>query len=135
MDVISTLKELLPYFDSLSQGVTLQTDFQIKSLSVKANHSLLESMLNNLIVNAVRHNKPNGAIIVTVKADSLTISNTSEETALDANQVFNRFYRPSEKSKGNGLGLAIVKAVCEYHGWGIAYSYHDERHWFIVTFR
>ena len=129
------LNELLPYFDSLSQGLTLQKDFQIKSLTVKANRSLLEIMLNNLIVNAVRHNKPNGAIIVTVKADSLTVSNTSDETALDENLIFNRFYRPSDKSQGNGLGLAIVKAVCEYHGWKITYSYHDKLHGFVVTFR
>ena len=72
-------------------------------MTVKANRSLLEIMLNNLIVNAVRHNKPNGAIIVTVKADSLTVSNTSDETALDENLIFNRFYRPSDKSQGNGL--------------------------------
>ena len=134
-DVILILNELLPYFDSLSQGLTLQKDFQIKSLTVKANRSLLEIMLNNLIVNAVRHNKPNGAIIVTVKADSLTVSNTSDETALDENLIFNRFYRPSDKSQGNGLGLAIVKAVCEYHGWKITYSYQDKLHGFVVTFR
>ena len=134
-DVILILNELLPYFDSLSQGLTLQKDFQIKSLTVKANRSLLEIMLNNLIVNAVRHNKPNGAIIVTVKADSLTVSNTSDETALDENLIFNRFYRPSDKSQGNGLGLAIVKAVCEYHGWKITYSYHDKLHGFVVIFR
>ena len=120
---------------SLSQGLTLQKDFQIKSLTVKANRSLLEIMLNNLIVNAVRHNKPNGAITVTVKADSLTVSNTFDETALDENLIFDRFYRPSDKSQGNGLGLAIVKAVCEYHGWKITYSYHDKLHGFVVTFR
>ena len=43
------------------------------------------------------------------------VSNTSDDAALDADQIFNRFYRPSEKTTGNGLGLSIVKAVCDYH--------------------
>ena len=62
------------------------------------------------------------------------VSNTSDEPALDARLIFNRFYRPSEKVKGNGLGLAIVKAVCEYHGWDVEYKYNDNRHCFIVNF-
>lgn len=62
------------------------------------------------------------------------VSNTSDEPELDAWLIFNRFYRPSEKVKGNGLGLAIVKAVCEYHGWKVEYQYRDNRHCFIVNF-
>ena len=62
------------------------------------------------------------------------VSNTSDEPELDARLIFNRFYRPSEKVKGNGLGLAIVKAVCEYHEWDVEYKYKDNRHCFIVNF-
>ena len=62
------------------------------------------------------------------------VSNTSDEPALDARLIFNRFHRPSEKVKGNGLGLAIVKAVCEYHGWNVEYKYKDNKHCFIVNF-
>lgn len=90
--------------------------------------------MNNLIVNAIRHNKPNGTITITLSSGSLMFANTSDETALDEHLIFNRFYRPTEKSEGNGLGLAIVKAICQYHGWDIAYTYHDGQHTFTVTF-
>ena len=103
-------------------------------LSIRANSSLLESMINNLIVNVVRHNKPEGEIAVTVTADRLTVSNTSDETALDKIMLFNRFYHPSEKVTGNGLGLAIVKAVCDYHDWEILYAYRHGHHEFTVVF-
>ncbi len=63
------------------------------------------------------------------------VSNTSDDAALDADQIFNRFYRPSEKTTGNGLGLSIVKAVCDYHGWKILYAYADGKHQFVVIFR
>jgi len=94
----------------------------------------LESLINNLVINAVRHNREDGEITITVKGRQLNVENTSDEAALNANLIFNRFYHPSEKTKGNGLGLAIVKAICDYHGWSIFYKYTDKRHVFTVVF-
>lgn len=133
--VVVVLNGLSHYFESLSNGLKLQTDFQTESLLINANRSLLESMVNNLVVNAVRHNKQDGMIILKLKANSLMILNTSDETALDDRLIFNRFYRPVEQIKGNGLGLSIVKAVCEYHGWNITYAYRNGLHSFTVTFQ
>lgn len=133
-DVVSVLNELLPCFDNLAAGLALRREFRVGSLKITANRSLLESLITNLMVNAVRHNGPNGAITLTLEPDSLTVSNTSGEPALDESRIFDRFYRPAERSEGNGLGLAIAKAVCDYHGWRIAYSYRDGRHAFAVTF-
>ena len=99
-----------------------------------ANRTLFESLVNNLVVNAIRHNRPEGEIKLRVTRRSLIISNTSSEPALDPRLLFNRFYRPSEKTKGNGLGLAIVKSICDYHGWQVAYHYEEGQHFFTVTF-
>jgi len=141
VDVVEVLNDLLPYIESLAGNITIITRFDqqnekhIASMPILANRSLLESLLNNLIVNAVRHNKQDGVITITVsmgegkgeidKGDGrkITISNTSHEKALDDNKIFGRFYHSSESAKGNGLGLAIAKAVCDYHGWKISYSF------------
>ncbi len=153
VDVVEVLNDLLPYIESLAGNITIITRFDqqdekqadiyndpqsekhIASMPILANRSLLESLLNNLIVNAVRHNKQDGVITITEsmgegkgeidKGDcsKLTIANTSHEKALDANKIFGRFYHSSESAKGNGLGLAIAKAVCDYHGWKISYSF------------
>ncbi len=64
-DVVFVLNELQPY-DNLVDGLTLKKDFQVRHLPIKANRPLLESMVNNLVVNALRHNEPNGTIIMTV---------------------------------------------------------------------
>lgn len=133
-DVVSVLDDLKPYFDSLSQGITVRVDNQDGTMTVSANRSLLECLLNNLFVNAVRHNRPGGEITITLADGGLAVSNTSDEAALDGTRIFSRFYRPSEKVEGNGLGLAIVKAICEYHGWSVRYSYLDCRHTFTVLF-
>lgn len=135
VDVITVIKDLQPYLESLSGGLILKQNFSTASLPIKANRSLLESMVNNLVVNAVRHNKTSGEITVSLSDNRLMVSNTSDDAALDADQIFNRFYRPSEKTTGNGLGLAIVKAVCDYHGWKILYAYADGKHQFVVIFQ
>ena len=128
VDVVTVIKELQPYLESLSGELVLKQNFSADSLPIKANRSLLEGMVN------VRHNKTGGEITVSLSDDRLTISNTSDDAALDADQIFNRFYRPSEKTTGNGLGLSIVKAVCDYHGWKISYAYTDGKHEFTVIF-
>lgn len=127
------LDRLLPSLECLMGNIVLRKDFQT-SLMIRANRTLLESLVNNLVVNAVRHNRPNGDITLVLTGRQLIVSNTSDEPELDARQVFNRFYRLSEKTKGNGLGLAIVKAVCEYHGWKVNYWYENNRYCFAVNF-
>lgn len=78
VEVITVIKELQPYLESLSSELVLKQNFSADSLPIKANRSLLESMVNNLVVNAVRHNKTGGEITVSLSDDRLTVSNTSE---------------------------------------------------------
>ena len=134
INVMTTLEELLPFLENMTEGITLHKDFQIPELIVNGNKSLLESMINNLIVNAVRYNLPEGEITITIKENELTISNTSNEMPLDSKLIFNRFYHPAEKIQGNGLGLAIVKAICDYHSWSIQYHHENNKHYFTVHF-
>ena len=90
-DVVAVLNELLPCLENLAPGLTVRKDIQVSKLCLKANKSLFESLVNNLIVNAVRHNRPDGEIRVTMTSDSLSVSNTSNEPALDPATIFTRF--------------------------------------------
>jgi len=128
------LAEVLPLLRTVAGGITIKEDLSKEDLIINGNRTLLESLINNLVINAVRHNREDGEITITVKGRQLNVENTSDEAALNANLIFNRFYHPSEKTKGNGLGLAIVKAICDYHGWSIFYKYTDKRHVFTVVF-
>ena len=128
------IDDLLPYLESIADGLHIEKHLSLQPTYIKANRSLLESMINNLVVNAVRHNRPCGIVNISVKQTCLVISNTSEEPALDTTHIFNRFYRPTQNKQGNGLGLAIVKAVCNYHNWEISYSFKDMKHCFMVQF-
>ena len=65
------------------------------------------------------HNRPGGTISIEVADGGLTVSNTSDEPALDERQIFNRFYRPRGGGGGDGLGLSIVRAIAEAHGGSV----------------
>lgn len=128
------LREQTRFLENVADGIVIHEIFNCEPLNVKANRSLLESLVNNLVINAVRHNRPGGEITITIAGSKLVIANTSDEPELDEQLIFNRFYRPSEKVKGNGLGLAIVQAICCYHGWKVAYRHTDGMHCFSVDF-
>lgn len=134
VDIVKVIDGLMPYLESLAGELTIEKHFQIQSLKLKANPSLFESLISNLVVNAVRHNQPGGKIILTVTLGGMTVANTSPSDALDAAHIFDRFYRATGKGNGYGLGLSIVKAVCDYHGWQVDYTYDNGLHQFHIRF-
>lgn len=83
----------------------------------------LESLLRNLIDNAVKYTPVDGRIDVAIAVDdsapSLTIDDSGPGIAsTDFERAFDRFYRGpgSPEVPGSGLGLSIVAAVARRHG-------------------
>ena len=104
-------------------------------LNVDANLILLESLISNLIVNAIRHNnKDVGIIDIILDGKIFSISNTGQPEPLNPDKIFRRFSRTSEEKEGNGLGLSIVHQICLLHKWEIEYQYQDKRHIFTLQF-
>jgi len=121
VDFVKILHDQLLYLRELaeSEGLTVHVETG-NSLNLKANKLLVESLINNMVVNAIRHNVKEGTINIKVDNSGLKVSNTGVPYALDPNKIFRRFSRSSEEKKGNGLGLAIVQQICIMHGWRIA---------------
>ena len=93
-------------------------------VTIHANRDMIEELINNLCVNAVRYNKKNGEVRVNVQTESDRPVLTVEDTGIGIPRehqarIFERFYRVdksrSKKSGGTGLGLAIVKHIVELH--------------------
>ncbi|MCC8187187.1 MAG: HAMP domain-containing histidine kinase [Bacteroides sp.] len=122
---------LLPVIEN--EGLTLESSLA-EGVRVKGNRTLLESLVGNLLTNAIRHNTTRGKICLTLADSRLTVSNTGEPQPLDGERIFQRFSRTDERRKGNGLGLAISRSICTYHGWCIAYEYRKPLHVFVVEF-
>lgn len=102
---------------------------------VVANQSLIEILLSNLVKNAVEHNQPGGAVIITLTDAALSIKNTGAEPETEPETLFERFRKGSHKSKTTGLGLAMVKQICLLYHYSINYSYRNGWHEVTVEFR
>jgi signal transduction histidine kinase len=87
---------------------------------------LIESLIANLIDNAIRHNQPDGHVEITTQTSGtqVTLTVTNSGPVIPGNQI-QRLFQPFQRlapdrngrrdSYGLGLGLAIVNAVAQAH--------------------
>jgi len=89
----------------------------------------LGQVLTNLVDNAIRYNRADGAVTVRVSAGADAVRIEVEDTGLgipagEVPLVFQRFYRvrrgPGGVEGGSGLGLAIVKHLLRAMGGSVA---------------
>lgn len=116
-----------------AKNITVATNFE-QATVLYSNPVLTEVLINNLFLNAIRHNVLNGKILITTTPDTISFINTGREGALNTVRLFNRFSKSAPSETGNGLGLAIIKKIAEINHWQIAYSYENNLHNFKVTF-
>ena len=102
-----------------------------EKIEVKGNRGLTEVLINNLIINAIRHTEPNGAIRIELSKLGFEIRNSGQQ-ALNTQLLFKRFYRMSANNSGSGLGLSIVKEICQLQGWRVTYGFENNEHIFLV---
>lgn len=106
----------------LEQNVTLNLD--LDDVIINANQQEMMELVRNLIDNAIKYNKPNGSVDVTLKEKYLQVSDSGIGIDnKDIERIFERFYRVdkarSRKTGGTGLGLSIVKHICLNNGFKI----------------
>ncbi|AZB28634.1 sensor histidine kinase [Chryseobacterium balustinum] len=104
-----------------------------KHIKSKGNISLTEILINNLLLNAIRHTNQGGNIDIELATGCFTIANSGTES-LDPELIFTRFKRFSNDNSGSGLGLAIIKEICRFQNWEISYEFKNNFHCFSVKF-
>jgi signal transduction histidine kinase len=108
-----------------ASNLTLRTDLAPRVL-VSGNRSLLEILVSNLVVNAIRHNVPGGFVAVTLTTQVFAVENSGRPQALPADQLFARFRPNPGRPPGSvGLGLPIARQICETSGFLLAYHYEE----------
>ncbi|NDK54316.1 sensor histidine kinase [Pontibacter fetidus] len=98
------------------------------------NRGLAEVLLSNLLINAIQHNRPGGAVTITLTIANLCIQNTGQplQTAPDA--FFGRFVSGSTNSGSLGIGLALVNKICAIYSLQPSYTYQNELHTLCISF-
>ena len=107
-----------------AQGIQLKIDLPPQPLWVWGNARRLRQVLENLVSNAMKYNRPGGQVMVRALQDNEYVIVRVEDSGIgipveEQPHLFQRFYRvqspETEDIRGTGLGLAIVKSVIEKH--------------------
>jgi signal transduction histidine kinase len=90
------------------------------NFSFTGNKTLIHILIYNLVINAIKYNKPKGSIIVEdgFHNSQYFIAIKDSGIGMSASQiekVFNRFARISSDQDGQGLGLAIAESIAVFH--------------------
>ncbi|MFY7816171.1 MAG: sensor histidine kinase [Chryseobacterium taeanense] len=123
-----SMEILQEHFDQKNISVDKNISSDIK---VNGNSGLTEVLINNLILNAIRHTLPNGSISVKLTGSVLEVANSGTEK-LNTELLFKRFSKFSADHSGSGLGLAIISEICKFHQWDINYKFENNLHIFSV---
>ena len=107
-----------------------------ESSSVNGSQHILDEMVCNLCDNAIKYNRENGSVTVSVTKEAghvkLLVSDTGIGIpAAHQARIFERFYRVdkshSKQIGGTGLGLSIVKHGAQYHDAQVSLESEENR--------
>jgi signal transduction histidine kinase len=134
IDLVETTQKYLRLFDEIirEKQLSVETSFN-ENFEVKIHSFLADSLISNLISNAIKYNYNNGKLKISVADGAYCISNSSEFGHLNPQMLFRRFGGTANaKNVSTGLGLAIVKRIGETHGLSVTYRFSDEMHLFCL---
>ncbi|AHE61893.1 TPA: heavy metal sensor histidine kinase [Escherichia albertii] len=131
------VENLIDYLEYLSDEKDIH--FKIDcDRQIYADKILLQRMLSNLIVNAIRYSPEKSLIYIASFLDEnsyLNIDIASPGARInEPEKLFRRFWRGdnSRHSVGHGLGLSLVKAIAELHGGSATYHYINNNNVFRI---
>ncbi len=106
------------------KNITIDVYLPLDLPPMMADQKALNEVFSNLLTNAVKYTRENGAVNVSAKQKRNSIKIDVADTGIgisskDLPHIFEEFYRaPNAKSyeiEGTGVGLAIVKEIVEAH--------------------
>jgi two-component system sensor histidine kinase ArlS len=135
VSVNEIIQKQAPFFTEQAEARNISITIETKEeIVIKANPILIEIVVSNLFLNAIKHNIPNGTIKIVSNKKSLSFSNSGENKTLDDSKLFQRFSKTNATLFGNGLGLSIIKKIVEQNHWKINYQFQNNLHFFEIEF-
>lgn len=125
VDLSSVAYEVAEDLRSNAEKNSVEISVDAKTAMINGNRNQLYELIYNLCDNAIRYNRPDGKVKITVEdvGDNAVVKVADTGIGIPEkhrNRVFERFYRVdksrSKETGGTGLGLAIVKHIAEHHG-------------------
>jgi len=121
-------------------SIDLALDINLTQPYIHFDSKLMELVLNNLIVNALKFAPINSSIEIVVWDDSNNINFSISDSgpgipAKDIHFIFKKYYQGSNNpNKGNGIGLALSKEIVQKHLGNISVEVKNRKTIFTFQF-
>ena len=130
VDVVAVAEDVLRGFRTVADAKAVQLFLTgADEMTVIADDQALQTIIGNLVDNALKHTDAGGSVIVELiaagAAPAIVVRDTGSGIPEEMlGRVFERFYRVdrdrSRERGGTGLGLAIVKHLCQNLGANVS---------------
>lgn len=124
MDLYAAAQEVVTSLRDVAAGKQVKLVLEGNPTMFKGIPELVREIIYNLCDNAIKYNRPNGSVTVTVSGEDDCALLTVKDTGIgipeeEQDRIFERFYRVdksrSKEVGGTGLGLSIVKHAALLH--------------------
>jgi two-component system sensor histidine kinase TctE len=116
--VSQVVGDLVPL--AAQRDINLSVDAEERPVWVYAEPIIAAEILANLLDNAIRYNRPEGTVCISIHEEAQSVRMSVEDDGpgvpeSERKHIFERFYRMSrdQSQPGSGLGLSIVKTLSE----------------------
>lgn len=128
------LKERIEVFKEAIAEKRIDMKLDIPEITnVYMDPALGETLLDNLLKNAIVYNEMNGQLYIQLSNKMLRITNSGKSFSFNQADIFKRFVRNKENKTSLGIGLSVVKSICDLYGFEISYQF-KENHTFVIKF-
>lgn len=112
-----------------AKQIEIALELPANEMLVVADEEAFQTIVNNLIDNAVKYTAAGGRVVVRAGSSAATLAIEVEDNGigiaeLELARIFERFYRVdkarSRELGGTGLGLSIVKHFAQAHGGAVS---------------
>jgi signal transduction histidine kinase len=123
-DILKTYEEM-----AATNGVSLENHIPEDTCFVRGDRTCVSVVFDNLIVNAIKYNKPGGKVSVSAESLGGEIAISVADTGVGIPEryrplLFEEFFRiegeASKKTPGTGLGLSICRRIVSEMGGSIS---------------
>lgn len=129
IDLYACCESVIARLEAIAKKRNINFSLFGEHCSITGVHHIIDEMIYNLCDNAVKYNKDNGQVNISIKQYVDGVELSVQDTGIgipkeEISRVFERFYRVnkshSKEIGGTGLGLSIVKHGALYHNASIS---------------
>lgn len=120
-EIVKSVLELFQV-EIKKKGITVSFNYQEDSYCIKADHDEISRLFTNLISNAIKYNREQGLVTITISSSDSYLITEIKDTGIgmkseEKQKLFSEFFRAknefTKNISGTGLGLSIVKKIVD----------------------